>query len=371
MPTTSSPSSERDRAHAARRTGEGPRVLLVEADGHAAPRRDDQLAGAVGLADPGEFVPVVQPDRDESHAADVAVGRQRGALDHAPARDHHEIAVVHVVLVRPHLDERRHLLVGIHLQEVDDVGAARGAGALADLIALEPEAPALGGEEHDIVVGGADEELLHKVLLPPRHARNAAAAAPLGAVGVDRLPLEVAEVGEGDDAVLDRDEVLDVHLAAHRHDFGATFVGVFLADLAELLLDDRHDAAVVAEDRLVFRHPFKDRGQLLLDLDPLHAGELAHAHRHDSGRLDIGDGEPFDQVLLRVGHVLRVPDDRDDLVGVVADELEALEDMFALLRLAQVVLRAADDDLALKVDVVGEDLLDRHDLGHAAPTAPA
>lgn len=40
--------------------------------------------------------------------------------------------------------------------------------------------------------------------------------------------------------------------------------------------------------------------------------------------------------------------------------------MFALLRLAQVVLRAADDDLALEVDVVGEDLLDRHDLGHPA-----
>ena len=58
-------------------------------------------------------------------------------------------------------------------------------------------------------------------------------------------------------------------------------------------------------------------------------------------------------------------DERDDRVDVVERDEVALEDVRAALRLAQLVLRAADDDLALEVEVVRDELEQRQRLRHA------
>lgn len=50
------------------------------------------------------------------------------------------------------------------------------------------------------------------------------AAPPLGLIHVGGLPLDIAEPGQGEDAFLHRDQVLDIHLAGHGRDVGTALV---------------------------------------------------------------------------------------------------------------------------------------------------
>ena len=87
-------------------------------------------------------------------------------------------------------------------------GLPSGARCPLTLLALHR----LAGEE---VVKSWVEELVEVVnffLLPPLLGVDALAAAALGAVGADRGALDVAAVGEGEDALLLLDEILNVDL---------------------------------------------------------------------------------------------------------------------------------------------------------------
>ena len=80
---------------------------------------------------------------------DVAQRRERHALDRAAARGKDEVGiVVHLA----HVQHGADLLVLFHLDEVDDVHAARGASGLGDEIALLAVAAAAVGEEEDVVM---------------------------------------------------------------------------------------------------------------------------------------------------------------------------------------------------------------------------
>ena len=115
---------------------------------------------------------------------------------------------------------------------------ARRPARLRDLVHLEPVDLALVGEDQHVAVGGGDEEALHEVLVPGAGARLALAAAPLRAVEGDRVALHVAGVGDGDDHLLLRDQVLDRRArSASPCDLGAALVGELLLHLAQLVDD--------------------------------------------------------------------------------------------------------------------------------------
>ncbi len=98
---------------------------------------------------------------------------------------------------------------------------------------------------------------------------------------------------------------------------------------------------------------------LVLDALPLESGELAESKIEDRLRLDLGELEAGHELLARGVRVLGVADQRDHLVEVVEGDQVALEHVRALERLAQLVLRAAGDDLALVVEVVPDELEQR------------
>ena len=81
--------------------------------------------------------------------------------------------------------------------------------------------------------------------------------------------------------------------------------------------------------------------------------------------LHLGKPEALDQLATCLGVVARGADDGDDLVDVVECDDEALEDVGAFLGLAQLVARAALDDVDLVVDVVVEHVLETQDMRHA------
>ena len=73
------------------------------------------------------------------------------------------------------------------------------------------------------------------------------AAAALLAVGGERQRLDVARVRDRDDHLLVGDQVLDVEVVLGRRDLRAALVAVALGDLEQLLLDQREDLVLVAE----------------------------------------------------------------------------------------------------------------------------
>ena len=131
----------------------------------------------------------------------------------------------------------------------------------------------------------------------------------------------------------------------------------------ELVLDDGQDARRVGQDVLQLRDELNDREVLVLDLLPLEGGQAGQPHVEDGLGLDLGEPEAGDQVRARGLDVRRCADRADHLVKVVKGDLEALEDVRPIARLAQVVLGPAPDDLAAMLDVVGDDRLERERLG--------
>ena len=203
---------------------------------------------AVGLPHADELIPLVQGDAADARLAGGVDGGELDALDGAVAGHHGEVAVLGELA---QVDHGGDLLVGLHRQDVDDVGALGGAAGLGDLIALFPVDPALVGEEEDIVVGGGGEHGLHHVLLFQGLGGDALTAPALGPVGGGGQPLDVARGGEGKDALLLLDEVLDVDLVLHVLDLGDALVAVLVPDGGQLVLEDLADHGLGAQQLLI------------------------------------------------------------------------------------------------------------------------
>ena len=94
---------------------------------------------------------------------------------------------------------------------------------------------------------------------------------------------------------------------------------------------------------------------LALDRVGLQRGQLLQAQVEDRLGLDLRQPVGVHQAGARHVAVARAADQRDHLVEVVERDQQALEAVHARLERAQLVLGAADDDLALVLDVVVDD----------------
>ena len=82
---------------------------------------------------------------------------------------------------------------------------------------------------------------------------------------------------------------------------------------------------------------------LVLDLLALERGQAPELHLQDGVGLDLGQLEALHEVRARRVDVGRRADGRDHLVEVVERDLQAFEDVRALLRAREVELGAAPD----------------------------
>src|SRR5581483_10579403 len=129
-----------------------------------------------------------------------------------------------------------------------------------------------------------------------------------------------------------------------------------LLQLEQLLLDDGVDLRLVAEQRAQLADALLQVAVLVLDVLALERGERAEAQLENRRRLALAQVE----LLLQPGAgglgVGSGADQGDQRVEVVERDEQPLQDVRALLRLAELVLRPARDDLALEVDVVADEL---------------
>jgi hypothetical protein len=105
---------------------------------------------------------------------------------------------------------------------------------------------------------------------------------------------------------------------------------------------------------------------LLLDLVALEAGEAMQPQVEDGLRLRACELERVHERFACRVDVRRLADDGDDLVEVVESDQEALQDVGPRLRLVELELGAADDDLALERDVGAQHLREIERARHAA-----
>ena len=137
-----------------------------------------------------------------------------------------------------------------------------------------------------------------------------------------------------------------------------------VGDLLQLVLHELHALRLRLEQRaqvLDERADFLELGLELLDLE---ARQLREPHVEDRLGLTLRELEPLLQLGTRLRRVLRLANDLDHLVDVVDGDLETIQDVLALERLVELVLRAPDDDLVPVRDVVLQHFLDAHDLRH-------
>ena len=177
--------------------------------------------------------------------------------------------------------------------------------------------------------------------------------------------LDVAAGGEGEDALLLLDEVLDVDLVLHVLDLGDALVAVLVPDGGELVLEHAPEHLLGAQQLLEVGDALLQLLVLVLQLLPVQALEGLEAHVQDGLGLDVVQAEALHQPLL--GVVVAGADDVDDLVDVVLGDEQALQQVGPLLGLLQVVPGAPDDDLLLEGDVLVQDVAQGEDLGLGLP----
>ena len=353
-----------DGAHAVAAAAHGTGILLIEADGLTVAGGNDEHIVAGGQSCPGQRIPLVQGNADQAALADVGVLLQRGALDEALLCDHgHKTALgVDFLALAEHVGD---LFALGQLQQIDDVGALAGAAALGDGVALDAEQAALIGNEQDIIMGGTHEHLLHDILFLAGHAGDAAAAALLGLIGSLELALDITGLGQGINALLLSDQILDIHLAGHGLDLGAAVIAKAALHLQQLTLDDLEHAGIIGQDLF----PIPDLGvqgaQLFLDLQNLQTSQTAQLQLDDGICLRVIKAELLHDGSLGLAHAaLAGTDGGNQLIHDVGGLFQAFQNVGAFPGLFQVILGAAAHHLVLELDILLDHLLQGHHLGH-------
>ena len=196
------------------------------------------------------------------------------------------------------------------------------------------------GALHVPAVAEGDEEVADGVLFADGLPGDAAPAAALDAVGVQRDALHVPAVAEGDDDVRVRDEVLlsDV-LDGGVEDLRAALVAVLFLQVRAVLLDEGVDLLGVLQQVDEVLDELLELVVLLLDAGGLQLREAAQLHVEDGLRLAVGELERRGlQCGLRGLGGRRGADRGDHLVEQVEGLEQPFEDVRALARLVEVEL---------------------------------
>ena len=230
-------------------------------------------------------------------------------------------------------------------------------------------------------VRGTNHQLADEVLFPLFHAGDATAATALALIDICRDALDIAVFGIGNNAVLHRDQILDVHFAVYHLDLRPACIAELPADLVQIVHDDLVYPFPVCQDIQQVSDLLDQSVQFVGDLLALHAGELSQAHLHDCLCLLFGKSllvfqliavhivlrtiqqgrhidflEPLHQTSLTFRHGLAVPENGDHFVNIVDGKQEALENVRPFLCLFQVEFAAVGDNVHLELQILLENL---------------
>src|SRR5256886_9106797 len=201
-------------------------------------------------------------------------------------------------------------------------------------------------------MGGGDQQAREGVVAARVSALLALTAPTLPAdrVGGDRL--DVALLRQDDDDFFVFDEIERVEVAGVDGEASPSLVAVALAQLAQLVFDDRVELLLAPQDRLELLDLFAELAELVAQLLALELREPPELHVEDEVRLDLAE---LERLLHEPGaggvDVGRGPDELDDRVDHVEGAYEPLDDVLAFTRLVDSVLRPPRHAFHLAGDV--------------------
>ena len=243
--------------------------------------------------------------------------------------------------------------LNLYARKIDDRDPLVLTRRVWNLVHLRAEAATLIREEEGPVVRVRNLERLHCVLFAGCHAAHALPAAMLLAVCGERLALDVAATADRDHHILVGNEILVRHLAGCiLGDSRAALVAELLLHLCVLRRNDLGDALRIGEDVLQLLDQRKYFQVLVFNLLALECGEPRKAHVKDRLRLQLAQFELGHQLFARNIHICGGADRLDHCIKVVQRNLQAFQDVRALLCLLQFKLGAAADDDAAVFNVV-------------------
>ena len=220
---------------------------------------------------------------------------------------------------------------------------------LGNLIALEPVHSAFVSKEKDMVVGGSDEQGLHKVLLPRAQPHDPLAAALLASVGIGWLAFDIAEMGEGDNGFLFLNQVFQVDVIHRRHKLCTALVPKFFLNLEQLIFDDAAQQLLIRQYLLIVSHIFHQFVVFFFDLFTLDAGQTSQTHIQNRLRLQVAQSDLLHQVLFRI--VITAANNMNYTVDIIQRNPEAFQDVDTGQRLIQIVLGTPCYNFLLKFDI--------------------
>ncbi len=321
--------------------------------------REEYLVALLYQQCGNKLVVFLELDGDKARAAHVVEGRGIHLFSHA-LLGYHVQKLFALLLDLAHRQNAGHLLLASQLQKVN-YGAALGAAlALGNLVHLELEGPPRVGKEEKVAVGGCREEGRYKVLLLGVEVDNAHAAALLLAVLRGVRALDIAARGQDQDLLIVGDQVLDVYDAGGAlHYLGGAVVGKALGEVGNLGLNEREHLLVARQKRAKLRYKQLHLRQLVLYLFALEVGQAREAHLEYRRGLQVAKLVLFDDIGMRLGHVLGGADSLDELVDDIERLFEPEQNVLAVLRFGQIKQRAAAHDLAAVLNKLLEDALER------------
>ena len=170
-------------------------------------------------------------------------------------------------------------------------------------------------------------------------------------------------MGDRDDDVFFRNQILETDLGFFVDDFGSAGIPVLLLHLAQFLDDDFAQLHVACQDFFQIRNFLPQLFQLVFDLLPLERRQPLELHLENRLRLDLGELVLRDQALAGFDGCLGRSNQRDDGIDVIERFLEAFQDVRARFRLTQFVLRTTAHHVNAVFDERPQQFEERQDPG--------
>ena len=149
----------------------------MEPDTHAVLGDQENVLLVVRCLDLDQLVVLPQHNGLQAVLAHVLVLAHGRFLHHAALGGHKQ---VFVLIVLPHGNDRRDLLLRLKLEQVHDGRSPGRTARLGNLVCLQAVNPSRVGKAHHIVVVGGHQKVLNVVLLDGLHPLDALSAAVLG-----------------------------------------------------------------------------------------------------------------------------------------------------------------------------------------------
>ena len=272
-------------AHTACCTPHRPHVFLIEPDGFATVRNQNDVLYAIGNLCTDQVIAFIERHGNDAGFTRIGKIGQRGLFDRAARRAHEDEAIVGKFFDR---QDGADFFPFFKREHIDDRFTAAITRTLRHFIDAQPvETPAVGETKNRIVRVG-DEQLIDEIVFLDRRRLFAAPAAPLRPIVGERLRFDVAAMRHRHHHILRRDEVFDAQIVSVQHDLRAARVTKLGTHGAQFFAQNIGNPLRPRQDIHQIGNFFQQIGKVGDDPVALQSGQALQAQIENRLRLRFG-----------------------------------------------------------------------------------